>query len=114
MIVNIGFKPNGIPGAEALGLGLNVNIEMPSLKLGAIEVLLTLVPSKYKLKGFQIEGSNKIIIKRPLTTSMLLHAFFESTSFHPIPDVEDHCLQVWLVLYKSKGNDYSILLHAIL
>ncbi len=44
-IVNLGFEPNATPGVEALGLGLNVNIEMPSLKLGAIEVLLTLVPS---------------------------------------------------------------------
>jgi hypothetical protein len=47
-------------------------------------------------------------------TSMLLHAFFEAIFLHPILDVEDCCLRVWPVLYKSKGNDYLILLDAIL
>ncbi len=31
-IVNLGFEPNATPSVEALGLGLNVNIEMPSSK----------------------------------------------------------------------------------
>jgi hypothetical protein len=30
--VNLGFEPNATPSVEALGLGLNVNIEMPSSK----------------------------------------------------------------------------------
>jgi hypothetical protein len=45
---------------------------------------------------------------------MLLHALFEATFLHLILDVEDRCLQVWPILYKSKGSDYSILLDAIL
>lgn len=31
-IVNLGFEPNVTPSVEASGLGLNVNIEMPSSK----------------------------------------------------------------------------------
>jgi hypothetical protein len=43
-IMNLRSKPNATPGVEASRLGLNVNIEMPSSKLGATKVLLTLVP----------------------------------------------------------------------
>jgi hypothetical protein len=45
-IVNLGFKPNATLGVKASRLGLNVRFEMPSSKLGATEVLLTLVPSE--------------------------------------------------------------------
>jgi len=45
---------------------------------------------------------------------MLPQAFFQATTRHPIPDVEDRRLWVWPIIYREKNIDYSILMEGVL